>query len=125
LPLLAPFCLPPTKPAYTIQERSIRTVSRDCLVAFETNRYSVPHRRVGRQVEVQAAGDLIRILHSRGKAFLAAGLVIVDEVGYLPVDSRSAHLFFQFISYRYEGSSTILTLNKSLIDWQELFGDAV
>jgi DNA replication protein DnaC len=62
---------------------------------------------------------------SRGKAFLAAGLVIVDEVGYLPVDSREAHLFFQFISYRYEKSSTILTSNKSFGDWQELFGDAV
>lgn len=52
-----------SKPAYAIQERSIRTVSRDCLVAFETNRYSVPHRWVGRQVEVQTAGDTVRILH--------------------------------------------------------------
>ena len=42
---------------------------------------------------------------SKGKAFLSASLVIVDEVGYLPVDSREAYLFFQFISYRYEKSS--------------------
>ena len=62
---------------------------------------------------------------SKGKAFLSASLVIVDEVGYLPVDSREAYLFFQFISYRYEKSSTILTSNKSFVDWQELFGDAV
>jgi DNA replication protein DnaC len=62
---------------------------------------------------------------SKGKAFLAASLVIVDEAGYLPVDSREAYLFFQFISYRYEKSSTILTSNKSFVDWQELFGDAV
>lgn len=62
---------------------------------------------------------------SKGKAFLSASLVIVDEVGYLPVDSREAHLFFQFVSYRYEKSSTILTSNKSFVDWQELFGDAV
>jgi DNA replication protein DnaC len=41
------------------------------------------------------------------------------------VDSREAYLFFQFISYRYEKSSTIITSNKSFSDWQELFGDAV
>jgi DNA replication protein DnaC len=41
------------------------------------------------------------------------------------VDSREAYLFFQFVSYRYEKSSTILTSNKSFVDWQELFGDAV
>ena len=62
---------------------------------------------------------------SKGKAYHSAGLVIVDEAGYLPVDSREAYLFFQFISYRYEKSSTILTSNKSFGDWQELFGDAV
>ncbi len=62
---------------------------------------------------------------SKGKAYLSASLVIVDEAGYLPVDSREAYLFFQFISYRYEKSSTIITSNKSFGDWQELFGDAV
>jgi DNA replication protein DnaC len=49
----------------------------------------------------------------------------IDEVGYLPVNSQEAYLFFQFISYRYEKSSTIITSNKSFIDWQELFGDSV
>jgi len=62
---------------------------------------------------------------SKGKAYLNSSVVIVDEVGYLPVDSREAYLFFQFISYRYEKSSTIITSNKSFIDWQELFGDSV
>jgi DNA replication protein DnaC len=62
---------------------------------------------------------------SKGKAYLNSSLVIVDEVGYLPVDSREAYLFFQFISYRYEKNSTIITSNKSFIDWQELFGDNV
>jgi len=51
--------------------------------------------------------------------------VIVDEVGYLPVTSQEAYLFFQFVSYRYERSSTIITSNKSFSDWQELFGDTV
>ena len=62
---------------------------------------------------------------ARGKAYLNSSLVIVDEVGYLPVTSQEAYLFFQFISYRYERSSTIITSNKSFGDWQELFGDTV
>ena len=45
---------------------------------------------------------------SKGKAFLSSNLVI-DEVGYLPVTSQEAYLFFQFVSYRYERSSTIIT----------------
>jgi DNA replication protein DnaC len=58
-------------------------------------------------------------------AYLCASLVIVDEAGYLPVTSQEAYLFFQFVSYRYEKRSTIITSNKSFIDWQELFGDPV
>jgi hypothetical protein len=56
---------------------------------------------------------------------LAIRTVVVDEVGYLPIDSREAYLFFQLVSHRYEHSSTIITSNKSFTDWQELFGDAV
>jgi len=62
---------------------------------------------------------------SRHKAYLTSPLVVVDEVGYLPIDSKEAYLFFQFVSYRYERSSTIITSNKSFGDWQELFGDQV
>jgi DNA replication protein DnaC len=62
---------------------------------------------------------------SRHKAYLTSPLVVVDEVGYLPIDSREAYLFFQFVSHRYERSSTIITSNKSFIDWKELFGDQV
>ena len=62
---------------------------------------------------------------SRHKAYLTSTLVVVDEVGYLPIDSKEAYLFFQFVSYRYERSSTIITSNKSFGDWQELFGDQV
>ncbi len=62
---------------------------------------------------------------AKGKAYLNSSLVIVDEVGYLPVTSQEAYLFFQFVSYRYEKSTTIITSNKSFSDWQELFGDPV
>jgi len=62
---------------------------------------------------------------SKQKAYLNSSLVIVDEIGYLPVTQEEAYLFFQFISHRYERSSTIITSNKSFGDWQELFGDPV
>ncbi len=57
--------------------------------------------------------------------YRSSSLVIVDEVGYLPVTTQEAYLFFQFVSYRYERSPIIITSNKSFGDWQELFGDAV
>ena len=62
---------------------------------------------------------------SRHKAYLTSPLVVVDEVGYLPIDSKEAYLFFQFVSHRYEKNSTIITSNKSFGDWQELFGEQV
>jgi len=62
---------------------------------------------------------------ARVKPYLTASLVVVDEVGYLPVNANEAHLFFQFVSFRYEKASTIITSNKSFIDWQELFGDQI
>jgi DNA replication protein DnaC len=48
---------------------------------------------------------------SRHKAYLTSPLVVVDEVGYQPIDTKEAYLFFQFVSYRYERSSTLITSN--------------
>jgi len=62
---------------------------------------------------------------SRHKAYQTSALVVVDEVGYLPIDSREAYLFFQFITWRYERGSIVITSNKSFSEWQELFGDPV
>ena len=45
----------------------------------------------------------------RGYNCLKGGLLIIDEVGYMPIDRKEAHLFFQFICHRYEKSSTIIT----------------
>ncbi len=50
-------------------------------------------------------------------------LLIIDEVGYLPIDVEAANLLFQLINKRYEKSSTIITTNKSFSKWGELFGD--
>lgn len=52
-------------------------------------------------------------------------LLIIDEIGYLPMDKQGANLFFQLIAKRYEKSSIILTSNKSFSDWGEIFSDNV
>lgn len=52
-------------------------------------------------------------------------LLIVDELGYLPFDPKAAHLFFQLVSRRYEKGSTLITSNRSVGEWGEVFGDPV
>ena len=61
----------------------------------------------------------------RGRSYARSALVVVDEVGYMPISRQEAHLFFQFISRRYERASTIITSNKSFTEWEEMFGDPV
>lgn len=61
----------------------------------------------------------------KGRGYLKSGLLIVDEVGYIPVERKEAHLFFQFVCHRYEKSSTIMTSNKSFSEWADVFGDPV
>jgi DNA replication protein DnaC len=62
---------------------------------------------------------------SRGRGYARSVLVVVDEVGYMPISRQEAHLFFQFISHRYERASTMITSNKSFTEWEEMFGDSV
>jgi DNA replication protein DnaC len=52
-------------------------------------------------------------------------LLIVDELGYLPFEPDAAHLFFQLVSRRYERGSMLLTSNRSVGEWGEVFGDPV
>jgi DNA replication protein DnaC len=50
-------------------------------------------------------------------------VLIIDELGYLPLSRTDANLFFQLVSTRYENGSTILTSNKSYIEWGDFFPD--
>ncbi len=52
-------------------------------------------------------------------------LLIIDEIGYLPIDKDDSNLFFQLIDMRYERKSTILTTNINFNEWDNIFGDAV
>lgn len=50
-------------------------------------------------------------------------LLIIDELGYLPLERTSAHLFFQLVAKRYERGSILLTTNQPVTDWGQVFGD--
>ena len=52
-------------------------------------------------------------------------LLIIDELGYLPFERRSAHLFFQLVARRYERGSMLVTTNQLVTQWGTVFGDEV
>ena len=62
-------------------------------------------------------------LTERLKNYSRYKVLIIDEIGYLPMDIQGANLFFQLIAKRYEKNSTILTSNKAFSAWNEVFSD--
>jgi DNA replication protein DnaC len=62
----------------------------------------------------------------RSKKYLAASLLLIDEVGFEPMTRQEASLFFRLVSYRYQRGSILITTNKGIKDWPEvLAGDEV
>jgi DNA replication protein DnaC len=64
-------------------------------------------------------------LDRRMRIYLAPKALVIDEMGYLPLDEMGATIFFQLVSARYERGSIILTSNKSYGDWGSIFGDPI
>jgi DNA replication protein DnaC len=52
-------------------------------------------------------------------------VLIIDEIGYLPLSQLEASLFFRLVVRRYERASLIVTSNKSFLDWGEVFNDPI
>jgi len=50
-------------------------------------------------------------------------LLVIDELGYLPLEKQTAHLFFQLVSRRYERGSMLITTNQTITQWGHVFGD--
>ena len=71
--------------------------------------------------EAQAAGRL----NHRLKTLTHPALLVVDEIGYLPVTRSGAILFFQLVNRRYEHASTVVTSNKGFEQWGEILHDEV
>ena len=88
----------------------------------------------GMSVLFANAIDVVNTLHaaqtkgslkSELRKYTAPSLLILDEVGYLPIDQRGADLLFQVISARYERGSIVLTTNKAFKQWSSIFnGDS-
>lgn len=64
-------------------------------------------------------------LDRRFRVYLKPKVLVLDEMGYLPLDRASANLLFQLVSRRYERGSIIVTSNKSYGDWASFLGDSV
>ena len=90
--------------------------------------------KAGRSVYFTPLSDLIsaRAKAERGgtlrekiRFFCRFSLLIVDEIGYLPVIDGGGNLFFQLVNARYEKGAMILTSNRGFAEWGEVFGDPV
>jgi DNA replication protein DnaC len=76
---------------------------------------------MARLVRAQQENRLERQLQQ----FVYPRVLVLDEVGYLPLSRNEASLFFRLLTRRYERGSMILTSNKTFVDWGEIFNDQV
>lgn len=70
-------------------------------------------------ISAQHAGALKQEL----KKYLKPSLIVLDELGYLPIDKKGADLLFQIISERYERGSIVITTNRVFKDWPQIFNN--
>ena len=64
-------------------------------------------------------------LRERIRFLCRPALLIIDEIGYLPVIAGGGNLFFQLVNARYERGAMILTSNRGFVEWGDVFGDPV
>jgi DNA replication protein DnaC len=90
--------------------------------------------KAGRSVYFTPLSDLVSslakaeregTLRDKIRFFCRFSLLIVDEIGYLPVVAGGGNLFFQLVNARYEKGAMILTSNRGFAEWGEVFGDPV
>lgn len=94
-------------------------------IAAAKKRYSTYFIKCHDLLQQLKKAKLENRLDARLKHFAKYKLLIVDELGYLPIDKEDSKLFFQLIDMRYEKKSTILTTNINFNNWDEVFYDAV
>jgi len=90
--------------------------------------------KAGRSVHFLTLADLVGALakaeregtlREKIRFYCRFALLIVDEIGYLPVVPGGGNLFFQLVNARYERGAMILTSNRGFAEWGEVFGDPV
>jgi DNA replication protein DnaC len=74
-------------------------------------------------VNTLGAAQAVNRLKSELKKYLTPAILLVDELGYLPIDKHGADLLFQVFSERYETGSTIVTTNQAYKNWAKIFNN--
>ena len=96
-------------------------LGREAVVRGFSVLYTTAMGLIGSLAKAAASGNLEERLTFFGKP----KLLIVDELGYLPLEANAAHLFFQLVSRRYERGSMMVTSNRGVGEWGSVFGDPV
>jgi DNA replication protein DnaC len=87
--------------------------------------YTVCFEKITNLIKLLTTADIQRASGFRIKRIMKSDLVIIDEIGYTPIERKEANIFFNLISELYERSSIIITSNKSFDGWAEMMGDEV
>ena len=94
------------------------------VVAVEKG-YKVCFERITNLIKLLKTAEIQKSSEYRIKRIMKSDLIIIDEIGYTPIEKREANLFFNLISETYEKASIIVTSNKSFESWAEMMGDSV
>ena len=94
-------------------------------IAAAKQRYSTYFIKCNDLLQQLKRAKLENRLDARLKHFNKYKLLIIDELGYLPIDAEDSKLFFQLIDMRYENKSTILTTNINFNSWDDIFYDPI
>ena len=87
--------------------------------------YTVCFERVTNLIKLLKVSEIQRTAEFRIKKILKSNLLIIDEIGYTPIDRKEANIFFNLISELYEKTSIIITSNKGFDKWAEMMGDDI
>lgn len=87
--------------------------------------YTVCFERITNLFRLLKTVEIQKVSEYRIRRIMKANVVILDEIGYTPIEKREANLFFNLLSELYEKSSIIITSNKSFENWAEMMGDEI
>lgn len=87
--------------------------------------YTVCFERVSNLVRLLKTGEIHRASAFRINRIMKSHVLVIDEIGYTPIDRKEANLFFNLVSELYERTSIIVTSNKGFDEWAEMMGDEI
>lgn len=94
----------------------VKAVEKGYIVCFE---------RMTTLIRLLKTADIQRSSAFRLNRMMKSDLLIIDEIGYTPIEKKEANLFFNLVSELYEKTSVLITSNKGFQDWAEMMGDPI